>query len=264
MASTPQAPPFESDAVLEGVALQVIGDIRHFFSRPRLEQAATEQERVRLAHELHDGLLQSLTGLALQLQAVSRLLDTDIEAARQRLRDVQALIAVDQRELRTWIGDLSPPPAEAMTTGDELALALQELCRRAKWQWRLSCEVVIDAQASIPRTLGDHIYRIVQEGLNNAGRHAHAQHARAELAVRPDQVNIELSDDGIGFPFHGQYDLARLTAHDLGPRSLRERIAALRGSLVLTTGLSGSRLEISLPWPRRTWSGPPPAYLASA
>jgi signal transduction histidine kinase len=262
MPSTPQAPPCESDAVLEGVALQVFGDIRHFFSRARLEQAATEHERVRLAHELHDGILQSLTGLALQLQAVSRLLDTDIEAARQRLRDVQALIAVEQGELRTWIGDLSPAPTEAMATGDDLALVLQKLLRRAEWQWRLSCELAVDAKAPVPRTLGDHIYRLVQEGLNNAGRHARAQRAWVELAVRPDRVDIALSDDGVGFPFHGRYDLARLTAHNLGPRSIRERIASLRGSLVLTTGLSGSRLEIGLPMPRRTWSGPP-SYLPS-
>jgi signal transduction histidine kinase len=244
-----QAPTSERRA---GEAKQVVGDIRDFLSRLTVEQAPTTQERARLAHELHDGLLQSLTGLALQLQAVSRLLDTDFEAARQRLNDLRSLMAAEQRELRAWITNLSSPQATA--TKEDLAAALQKVCRRAEWQWRFSCELVVDGLTSISPTLGDHIYRIVQEGLNNAGRHARAQSTRVGIAVKPDRIEIELSDDGVGFPFHGQYDLARLTALDIGPLSIKERIAALDGGLVLTTGLSGSSLQISLPQPRPAWS----------
>ncbi len=238
-----QASPFERDAALEDDTLA--GDIRDFVSRTGLEKAATREERTRLAHELHDGLLQSLTGLALQLHAVSRLLDTDFEAARRRLNEIRSLIAAEQRELRAWITNVSAP--EVMETNGELVAALKKVCRRAEWQWRFSCELVMNATASIPQTLGDHIYRIVQEGLNNAGRHARAQRVRIAIAVRPDRIDIELEDDGVGFPFHGEYDLARLTAFDIGPRSLKERVGSLGGSLLLTTGLSGSRLQITLP-----------------
>jgi signal transduction histidine kinase len=77
-----------------------------------------------------------------------------------------------------------------------------------------------------------------------------------QLSVLPDRVDILLADDGVGFPFHGQYDLAKLTARNLGPRSMKERIASLKGELVLTTSLSGSELKITLPNPRHAWPMP--------
>jgi signal transduction histidine kinase len=247
--------PFDVDSVLKGVAQQVVGDIPHF-SRKQLERCATEQERVRIAHELHDGVLQSLTALALKLQGVSQLLDTDFDAARALLREIQMQISAEQRELREWITHPPAPDATADTAAD-LALALQKLCHRAEWQWRFKCELVVDVRVSVPRTLGDHVYRIVQEGLNNAGRHAHAQHTRVVMMGRPERLDIELSDDGLGFPVHGQYDLSQLTARCMGPRSLKDRIALLHGTLVLITGSSGSRLQISLPHPARAWSAQP-------
>jgi signal transduction histidine kinase len=144
----------------------------------------------------------------------------------------------------------------ATATTDDVAFALQHLCRRAEWQWRVRCELVVGARGSVPRTLADHVYRIVQEGLNNVGRHAHAQVVCLQLSVHRDRVDIVLADDGVGFPFHGQYDLAKLTARNLGPRSMKERIASLKGELVLTTGLSGSQLQITLPLQRYAWPTP--------
>jgi len=78
-------------------------------------------------------------------------------------------------------------------------------------------------------------------------RHAHAQVAHVAVGVLFDKVCISVSDDGCGFPFRGRYDLAALIARELGPISLRERVAALRGELTLTSGAAGSKLEISLP-----------------
>jgi len=248
--------PFHEDAILEGAASRVHSDIGRFFSKVRLEQAATQDERLRLARELHDGVLQSLTGIALQLETVSRLLDSDPEKARYRLQEIQTLIAGEQRELRGWIAGLSPGGPEPMAPASHLSAALHELCRRAEWQWGTRLELLVGPNASVPRALGDHIYRIVQESLNNIGQHARAQAARVELQVRPDRVEIRVKDDGVGFPFRGSYDLAQLTARSIGPRSLKERIASLHGQLVLTSSPSGSQLEITLPSQRQAWPLP--------
>ena len=251
-----QHPPFHDDVMLEGVARRVVGDINRYFSKDRLERAATQDERLRLARELHDGLLQSLAGIALQLETVSRLLDSDLETARNRLQEIATLIAVEQRELRAWIANLSPAAPEAMASADDFAAALQKLCRRAESQWGVRCELIIGPVASIARALGDHVYRIVQESLNNVGRHTRAKVARVELQVRPDRVEITVTDDGVGFSFGGRYDLAQLTALGIGPRSLKERIASLHGGLVLTSSPSGSLLEITLPLQRYAWPHP--------
>jgi signal transduction histidine kinase len=241
---------------LDGAASKVVGDIHRFFSRERLERAAMQDERTRLAHELHDGLLQSLTGIALQLQTVAGLLDSKPEAASQRLGDVQALIAAEQRELRRWVEHLLDRTPVVGAGENDLVIALAQLCGRAEWHWGVRCELTADLPRSLPATLGDHIYRVVQEGLNNIGRHARAQVAHVNLGLKPDRVEIGISDDGVGFPFRGEYDLAALTARRLGPRSLKERISGLNGTFVLSSSLSGSHLRISLPLPRQTWPGP--------
>jgi len=235
--------------VLEGAGREVMTDVNRFFSKERLEQAAMHDERVRLARELHDGVLQSLSAAALQLETMSRLIDIDPEAARERLKDIEKLIAEEQRELRHWISKLQPTAALSIATASELATALEKLRQRAEWQWGARVELAVDSRGAVPRLLADEIYRIVQEALTNAGRHARANKIRiaVTLGLGGDPVRITVADDGCGFPFRGRYDLAALNGKQIGPRSLRERVAALRGKLVLSSELSGSRLDISLP-----------------
>ena len=79
----------QDDRMLEGAGRQVTAEINRFFSKERLEQ----DERLRLARELHDGVLQSLAGAALQLEALSRLMEADPKAAQERLRAIESLIA---------------------------------------------------------------------------------------------------------------------------------------------------------------------------
>lgn len=235
--------------MLEGASRQAMSEVNRFFSKERVERAAMQGERQRLARELHDGLLQSLTGAALQLEALSRLIEADPKAAQERLRVIEELIAEQHRELRGWIEQPQPSASASIATSADLAAALGRLRERAKWQWGLRVELSVDSRGTVPRILGDEIYRIVQEALTNVGRHARASVARVsvKLDIASGPVHITVSDDGCGFPFHGCYDIAGLTARRIGPRSLRERITSLRGELVLTSELSGSQLEINLP-----------------
>jgi signal transduction histidine kinase len=235
----------QDDQMLEGAGRQVMAEVNRFFSKERLEQG----ERLRLARELHDGVLQSLAGAALQLEALSRLMEADPKAAQERLRAIEALIAEEQRELRGWIEKAQPSAPASIATAADLTAALDKLRERGEWQWGFRVELAVDGSGTVPRMLGDEIYRIVQEALTNAGRHAHARAVRisVELDMDSGRVYITASDDGCGFPFRGRYELAELTTRRIGPRSLRERVAALRGELVLNSELSGSRLEITLP-----------------
>jgi signal transduction histidine kinase len=246
---------FQGHRLLEGVARQVVSDINRFFSKDRLQRAAMQDERMRLARELHDGVLQSLTGAALQLEALSRLVEENPQAARQRLRDIEELIAEEQRELRTWIQKLTPAAVTSMASDADLVAALEKLCQRVQRHWGLQAVLTMVGRGAIPRTLGDEIYRLVQEALTNVARHAVAALARVELKITPDRVYITVTDDGRGFPFCGRYDLATLTDGQLGPLSLKERVTSLRGELVLTSTLTGSRLEISLPVDQRRMPG---------
>ena len=252
----PENPTLREDIVLDGLAQRAVADVNHFFSKERVERAAVLDERERLARELHDGLLQSLTGAALQLNVLSHVVEWNPQAARIRLREIEELITEQQRELRNWIESRLLAAPVAMAAASDIRAALDKVCRRAEWQWGLHVELTIDPKAAIPRELGDAVFRIVQEGLTNIGRHAGAAWARVEIATAHDHACLIIADDGVGFPFRGRYDLATLNARNLGPVSLKQRVAALRGELVLTSALSGSRLEIRLPFARQAWPGP--------
>jgi signal transduction histidine kinase len=249
---------FQEDRILEGAGRQVMADVNRFFSKERLEQAAMQDERVRLARELHDGVLQSLAGAALQLEAMSRLIEVDPDEARERIKEIEKLIAEEQRELRHWIRKLQPTAPPSIATSSDLATALEKLRQRAEWQWGVRVELSVDSRGTVPRVLGDEIYRLVQEALTNAGRHARANMVRVivRLGAASGPVHITVADDGAGFPFRGRYDLAKLTEKQVGPRSLRERVATLRGELILNSELSGTQIDISLPTDQ-----PPPRRL---
>ena len=243
----PSLPVSGESMLVEGTARQAMADVTKFFSKERLQHEAVRDERTRLARDLHDGVLQALTGAALQLEAASSLIATDPDAARVRVQAVGDLIATEQRELRLLIQRLKPAAATSLASVAELGAALEQLKDRIGQHWPLRIQLVISGRGGIPRSLGDNVYCIVQEGLANVARHARAEVAHVAVGILFDKVCIRVSDDGCGFPFHGRYDLAALIVRELGPVSLRERIAALRGELILTSGIAGSSLEISLP-----------------
>lgn len=229
------------------IVRQIAADLDRFYVQQRLHQAATMEERMRLARDLHDGVLQTFAGTLLQLDRVRHLPDTS-EAARQYLADIQALLVLEQQDLRSFVQQrLKPDAAAAMGTEGDLAARLKQLGERIGSQWRLQIDVFI---VSLPQRLSvsfeQDIYRLVHEALINAARHAHASRVEVRLTGSADQIYIEVADNGRGFPFRGRYDLAALIERNLGPVSLRERLCALRGDLVLESWDTGSRLEMRI------------------
>lgn len=237
------------DLVLGGiVARQMAADLEQFYTQQRLQQAAVAGERVRLAREIHDGVLQTLTGLGLQLQTAQRLLETDPDAARARLAELQDLVATEQSDLRFFVRQMKPVPLRDPEINAGLIQHLETLARRIERQWGLRVELSTGALArQLTEVMAHAVYRIAQEALVNAARHAEAQLARVRLELLGDRLRIVIVDDGQGFPFRGRYDLGALAAANLGPASIRQRVAALDGDLVLVSGEGGARLEIELP-----------------
>lgn len=246
MRAVPFALSFPSDEVLEGLArrVQINSGADQGPSGRHGEFESALNERLRLARELHDGLLQSLTGAALQLEVTLHLVDEDPRLACEHLREIQELIVEQQRELRTWIERARHASAAPSTL--DLGAALEKLFNRVA-RWGPHVESSVDDVAMIPPALAEHVYRLIEESLSNVMRHARARVARVAVGMSPHAVLIAIEDDGCGFRFHGRYDLVKLNARRLGPVSLKERVASLHGELVLTSSLSGSRLDFTLP-----------------
>lgn len=214
----------------------------------RLREASALEERVRLARDLHDGIIQSLTVAALRLEALPRLLESDPGAVRGEVRKLQELLAAEQRELRSLVHELKPAGGGPAPRTAGLAARLGELRERIESNWGLRMELEGNFRdAVLPEPVSRQIHRLVHEAVVNAARHAQAQSVQVAIEVERRQVRIEVADDGRGFPFQGEYDLHSLLASGLGPASLRDRIASLGGSLHLSSTPSGSHIEMVVP-----------------
>jgi len=221
--------------------------VQGFFSKQRSTEEKLRDERVRLACNLHDGLLQTFAAAQLELETARRLVKTDPTAACARIEIVLDVMTAERQGLSSLIRTLKSEEASSLMSASDVATAIENLCERAKAQWGLRLESSITGRGFIPMSIRDEICRVVQEGLTNVGRHASAETVWLRIAINNRQVKIALADDGCGFTIRGRYDLAALVKRNQGPISLRERVASRRGTLVLTSTASGSQLEISFP-----------------
>ena len=230
------------------VAHQVVADMDQYYLSRRLQHAAVTEERLRLARNLHDGLLQSLTGMSLQMAAVRRLLEENLHEARDHLLEIQRLIAEEQRDLRFLVRELKSATLQASTADFGLVTRLEAVGEQIERQWGLRVELGVKlSEPQLPTELTHEIYYIVHEALVNAARHACASSVCAEIDRQDDHVRITVADNGRGFPFRGHYALPALMALQLGPVMLRDRVASLGGTLALESTAAGSCLVICLP-----------------
>jgi signal transduction histidine kinase len=229
------------------VARLAVSRLDSLYLVKHLRNAAAFEERLRVARDLHDSLLQSVAGAALQLLAARRLLERDPVEAAKRLEDVQNQLERGEIDMRAFINRLRPSvPSRAVDAG--LKDRLAELRDRVERQWGVKVKVLIDTAAEEwPPALASNVYRIIQEGLLNAARHADASVIGVYLAAADGGLRLEIVDDGRGFPFQGTYDLNALNELNRGPLTLKERVAELNGDLKLRSMETGTELLIRLP-----------------
>jgi signal transduction histidine kinase len=214
----------------------------------RLRDTAVATERLRLARDLHDGVLQTLTGAALQLQTARRLMTLDPTSAEERLSQVQRIIAAGQNDLRFFIHQLGPRRASEATGPVDLRGRLNELADRVRRQWGVPVTVATEPETlEIPDLLVTDLFLLIHEALVNAARHARASSIQLAIFNEPHQISIAVADDGQGFPFKGRFTLEELAKSQTGPRTLRERVASLGGGLLLETNEQGTRLRLTVP-----------------
>jgi signal transduction histidine kinase len=240
----------DTDDLLLGkiIAREVACSLEQLYQHKRCKQAAAMEERVRLARDLHDGVLQSLAAAVLQLDSLHRLMAKDPEDARRRLNNIQKLLLTEQQDLCSHIRQLKPPYPNLPEWDGDLPRRLRELGERIENQWGLQTSVDVNLnQTRLPWTMAQGIYFIIHEAMINAARHAEASSILAEICAANHRMRIVVTDNGHGFPFAGRHEHAALTEANIGPVILRERVASLGGRLAIESGKTGARLEITLP-----------------
>lgn len=230
------------------VARQCTTRLDHFYLSQQVRQAAMLGERLRVARDLHDSLLQLVLAAQWQIENIQA---TAAEAMQESITRLQFSLDTIRRELRAFIDGLRYD----VTRSNDLVELARDL--ELVWAWilresGLAVEHVLDPPAmSVPQETARHVLLLIREALVNVVRHARASRARVEVRARDDALVLVVTDDGRGFPFRSRLSDADLVAHDVGPRSIRERVASLGGSLTVSSADDGSRLDIRLPMPRR-------------
>lgn len=226
----------------------LVSRLDHFYLMRELQRGAAIDERMRLARDLHDGVLQSFTGVALRLAAVQRLLAHDPHAAMAALEEAQRLMAAEQRDLRFFIHDLEPS-TDTGWEADGVVRRLTDLAVRIEREWEVHVELrILELPRAAAVNLGREIYHIAREAVVNAVRHGHASAVRVEIGrAGASGLAISVTDNGRGFPFEGDYSAEDLTRLNIGPRTLRERVQGLQGGLMLHSNASGARVDVVLP-----------------
>ncbi|HEV2720362.1 MAG TPA: sensor histidine kinase [Thermoanaerobaculia bacterium] len=230
------------------VATVIASRLDHYHAGEQLRRGAVAEERVRVARDLHDSVLQALTGVALQLRTLPRLMQRDAELAQHRLDEIEQTIVTAQKDLRWFIEQLHADHRREDDEAATIAGRLLSMSQRFEKQWGLTVDAdVAPIIPLLPVPMRHEVYTIVSEAVANAAKHASATCVRVKARVDRDAVFIDVADDGKGFPFRGRYTVPELRRQNLGPVTLRDRVTSLGGSMVLDSSERGSAIEIRLP-----------------
>jgi two-component system NarL family sensor kinase len=205
-----------------------------------------DEERRRIARQLHDTTAQNLTALRLNLVRIQRVLVAPDPAVRESLDESIALTGQSISEIRTLSYLLHPPMIEE-------AGLLASLRWYAKgFEERTGIRMMLDFPEELrrlPPDLETALFRIVQEALSNIQRHSGSAVASIRLERRPEAVELQIGDEGRGMPPHLREDVLLFAASGVGIAGIRERVRDLGGRLSIQSRENGTVVSVTLPLP---------------
>jgi PAS domain S-box-containing protein len=199
-----------------------------------------ERERKLMAYEIHDGLAQQLTAAAYKLQGLKAALEKqDLSASRENLEEILRLIHGSVEEARRLISGLRPPVL------DELGIIAAIEYLVGEWQQNGEVQIEFAHQVQFQRLappLEAALFRIAQEGLNNACRYSQSPKIRVELSQLENRIRLTVQDWGVGF------DAQAVKGDSFGLRGIRERVRLLGGTVQIDSAEGrGTTITAELP-----------------
>lgn len=203
---------------------------------------AQEEERRRVARDMHDGPAQTLASVALRAEICEKLLDSDPTQVRQELHNLKDLVRASLQDIRKIIYDLRP------MTLDDLGLVptLRRLIAGVNENCSTAIELlVIGHEKRLPIHMEVGIFRIIQEALNNVSQHAQAHSALIKVEFETVAIGIMIKDDGRGF---NVVETLQRKGDHFGLLSMRERVELLQGTWRLSSEpCQGTRISVRVP-----------------
>lgn len=240
-------PPTEAVPLTEVVSREIASSLDQLLSARQRQEIASREERIRVARDLHDGVLQGLTGVRLELRAMATQSPDSPSALREQLVSLERALAMEQRELRFFISGLEPGSNRRIAQQSTLAQRLDSVRERLALEWKTPVTLRVSPRVTtVPGAVEEALPLMINEAVVNALKHAHASRVTVDVESADGHIRVAVSDDGRGFPFKGRYDHDALAQNLEAPRSLFDRVSALGGHLSIESSDRGSRVEILL------------------
>lgn len=203
-----------------------------------------ENERQRLARQMHDGPAQSLTNLVLQAEICERLFDTDPVQARVELGNLKNSTNATFQRIREFILTLRPMMLDDLGLMPTLKQYVQDFAEKTKLSANLT---VMGREMRLPSYTEVTIFRMIQELLNNVQSHAHASHAQVLLDFQDRSVVASVEDDGSGFDVE-EIQKAIQQRKGLGLHTIQERAGMLGGKVQIESRIGrGTKVRVEIP-----------------
>ena len=197
------------------------------------QDAAIARERMSLARDLHDGIVQFLAGSTYRIEAISRSV-ADREDVAAHLRDLKEMMLLEQEDLRTSMAALRTDRISLTQAAAEAAGLSSRLARH----WQIECKFETNTQdAMIAARLHLDLLQTIREAVANAARHASARNVDIRLHGDDDQIELTIADDG-----QSSNDVP-----ETGPWSIRERVEEAGGTMAMRSSEEGTKLCVRFP-----------------
>ncbi len=222
-----------------GPTLENLFLLRHMRAR------TVENERARIARDLHDGVLQTLVSVEMQLDVCKRQALRNPDKVRRDLSHLRELIHKESVELRQFVGDLKPIHVES----EDFMDLVREMTERYARETGIAVDVLGEPfSRDLPVRVCRELFQIVREGLNNIKKHSGASHVVIKVSENENRISLTVDDNGRGFSFAGRLSSEELDQLRLGPISIKERARTIGGRLMVeSTPGHGARLTVDVP-----------------
>lgn len=205
---------------------------------------AQEEERKRVAREIHDGPAQTMANVVLRAELCEKLLTTNRDEVTTELRDLKKVVKESLQEIRRIIFNLRPMTLDDLGLIPTVRRYIEELKVRENFNVQLE---IHGEEQRLKNTYEVALFRLIQESLNNARKHAKANKIKVNINTTETDISVSISDDGKGFDLEKVMNEA-VGKESFGLLSMKERIELLNGSLNIDSTIGvGTTITVCIP-----------------
>jgi two-component system, NarL family, sensor histidine kinase DegS len=202
---------------------------------------AQENERKRIAKDIHDGPAQHMANVVMKVDICDKIIKKDIEEGLKELADLKDAVKVALKEVRNIIFDLRPMSLDEIGLNETINETVNTIIKESKIEVEFKLKPI---EKEIEPIIQVAVYRIIQEVFNNIKKHSHAKHAKVKLDFGTKYLMLIITDDGVGFNVKETLKRVRTKVESYGLIGVYDRVYQLQGELKIRSSIGAGTVYI--------------------